>query len=457
MRSLKQFTAVLAFSLTVLGDHESRAQGAADLLYPEQSVNRNIDHLESALDGLIEKFGTTLDRSTLKAIQHLMGVVGSAKLAMSDVADDALDDLSKERRIVIYEIAEMITRFDRIAYESVDEFSNIEQRFSNTLYDVMRAERTPLVLDIEPPIIRKELDGPVNLKITGSNLGHEENRLIVGDVELKPVVRLPGELSFRVDRAVFFEADLRTSLDLKLYKQGDDGFWPFWGLDELPPLKFELRSVGERIGSYKIDVEVKQESAPKTLSRSFSNNSDIPKDLCILASEWGAESKFDIGYTKSNIKSYKITHDGTATIQSGLRPTVYAHWLPPIGENKPPASAVEIIVNTPEKVCIRYKAAKDPKAPVFKANGWKSSISGELTFRVVTADSIKRLSLNGEIEWGGDHPVTLPENTVNFVVQVTFVDEEKPRVLRPPISYGSIRVSYDPDSRTLVFRPDNIE
>jgi hypothetical protein len=146
-----RFLSTLFVALVQVGfPVETNTNVKADLLYPKESIDENIDHLEQAAQRLISQFGKTVDEAELQLLTRVVQAVEALKTAYRDSLTVTFDKLSTERQADFFSIEGLINDVNDDIANSIGNFATIEQRFGNTLTRVLRGSQAPWVLSYSP-------------------------------------------------------------------------------------------------------------------------------------------------------------------------------------------------------------------------------------------------------------------------------------------------------------------
>lgn len=413
-----------------------------DLLYPTDSINDNISKLEGALRDLIEQFGNTVDAQTLKTMQRMLATLQSARLAYADVLNTTLEGIGEQRAALLYDVHNQLLELQKSLAGAGNTLSLTEQRVSSTLLSVSRAKRLPLLLEFDPPLYRPNLATPLQVTVRGQNLGHPENRLQFKGVEYSPAQAQSNDASFLVDRAALVpNSDGFVQLGLRTYQTDESIFrWLPWHRPPEPvDFKLLLRPLGDRVGTYTVESDYPSTASPylvKDLVRDTWPVNPGTKEVCEYPPE-GAT--FDPAYTQLAFPTNTI-FTPARTLSMGFG-TIHFPAATAPGPN-PPAS---VSFNSPERICVQsHSSVAEPR---------EHTLVTRLTVRIhYTNPTSLQFLATGPIPWSQDTPVTLPNGYKGFQLTVNFANGET-RVFTSATSFGPLAIAFDPNSRTLVLRP----
>jgi hypothetical protein len=439
----------------------ARAFSVGDLIYPSGGINSNIDNMEEALNDLIENFGETVDESTLRALQQALASVQSARFIYSDVLDETMDAVGDQRSALMMDLATQIVELEKFANNQTNTLAEAEQRFSNTIAEATRAPKIPFVLGVDPQMYRPDRDDPTHIRVTlrGQHLGDPGNRLRVEGVDYEPVINQSNTIAFDIDRNRLLPGGLDFAAITFVAIAPDPAWFPWLPWHEAPsPLEYKLsiRAAASNVGSYKVETTISSPGGTSTPDPdSMRVENAVKKIMCVKKRD---DEVFDTGYT-----SYRIMQNIV------VRKAYILYFPPPLNSAKKikeerkdgSARAVEMIQNTPEKICFRFnsppeKAQKQQWKKGAIIPGTNTTIRIEVTYRV--RETSKRLtpwSKSGEISWDKDTAIVLPDESRGFRATVSFTDaaNDVARVFTRPETYGPLEIRFDPDTHTLTFRP----
>lgn len=463
MRAMLYATFLLLF--TVFSTEQTFAGSVGDLLYPKDNINKNIDHLEEGVQRLISKFGRTVDDSVLEALQSTLAAVQSARLAFRNEMGITINDIGRQRAALLYDLANQVVELEKFADKQVNNFSEAEQRFTNGITEALRAPKIPFVIGVDPQMYRPERASPVRIIIRGQHLDDIRNRLRLNDVEYEPKVNQPNRVEFVVDRAGLKPDETRFShFDLIAYRV-DQSTWEWissaWstltrnGGDQSAPTVFRLavRAAAPTVGRYKVEAEVSKQGGyqtPEPLVWTETNPTDVVRCVPRAAGE-----EFDTGYAAITILENKIHRPAyQATVQTPFG----IHRFPVAASNKTGANGAAVLEKSPERLCVRFNspghaATRDVPAAT-------ATVTVRLAYRLAkTTPEVVPWVKNGTITWDSDELVELPEGFRGLRATVNFSEASRDaaRVFIKPTIYGPLEFSVDSDSRTLVFRPLQVD
>ncbi|TBZ30960.1 hypothetical protein E0H47_31655 [Rhizobium leguminosarum bv. viciae] len=428
------------------------------LLYPEQEINQNIDHLEAAIRRLIEQAGSTVDASILKALQSMLAGVQSARNVYGDALDQTMKQVGDQRAALLYDLAGQIVEMQKFADKQVNTFSEAEQRFNNTITEAARAPKLPFVISVEPQLYRPERVTPVHVMINGQHLSDERNVLRVGGTDYKPLVNQPNRLEFNIDRSKL-KPDERgfASFDL-VANRVDQSFWSFLPWREDPaPITYHLaiRSAAPTLASFRVETAITKPGgyrSPDPVVWSATNPDN--EEHCVARSD---EEEFDPGYSRLEIVRNDIYTPEVLVLQFTLEKKSP-------GTVPGPANAAVLTTSTPEKLCVRLHSPASLVYPGKQTIPERAMRNGHVTARVYyrikkTIPDVVQWTSGGIVNWDKDEPVELPAGYGGFRATVNFTDAERDvaRVFTVPQSYGPLTITFDAQTRTLVFRPNQVD
>ncbi|MEM6847849.1 MAG: hypothetical protein AAF580_07200 [Pseudomonadota bacterium] len=435
--------AFMFLSLSVLIPSPAQAFGLGDLIYPGDEINENIDRLESAGQQLIRQFGDTIDSTTLLALNRALAGIQSARIALSDEMDKTLNAVASERQAILYNLASQLIELEKMLDGGVSELTNAERRFSDTLISVTRAARIPLVLFHRPQLFRPDRTGDISVAIEGQHLGEPDNRLIVGSRTIAPASYIPSRVVFRFNRNLLRPNNSGIATVEFIANRPFERGWRFW-LDEPEPVSFklDLKNAGEVLGRYNVSTTAPVDPVFNSREVQFSATSPDRDRRCIGK---GRDDIFDPGHTRVDVLTNEIRVPEIRV--GGVR-------FPPStkpGTGKP----YSIISNQPEQLCIELHAPAIRAANV-TAN---TNVKVRVSFRIRTQRDDRRFRYAGPIVWDRDTVVELPERFKGFRAEVNFTGAQRSeaRVFTGPEVYGPLEVRVDPQTRTLTFRPREVE
>lgn len=445
--------------LMMLGSNPAAAQ-IGDLLYPEKGINENIDHLEQTLQRLIAQIGSTVDASILKALQSTVAAVQSARMAYSDVLEETMKEVGDQRAALLYDLAGQLVELQKFADKQVNVFSEAEQRFNITITEATRAPKMPFVVGIEPQLYRPERVSPVRIVIRGQHLSDERNVLRVEGTDFKPVVIQPNQIEFNVDRTKL-KTDERGFATVELVaNRVDQSFWSFlpWR-DDPPPVNYRLsvRRSAPTLGTYKVETSISKPGgyrSPDPIEWSLTNPDSSVR--CVQRTD---DEQFDPGYSRLEVTKNTVhTPNHKMYALDALEMNVPAKTV------TGPSDAATITVNTPERLCVRFHSPERRVWAPFRTEppiiNSTSSVSTRLYYRVKkTTPDVTQWSVGGVINWDKDEPVQLPDGYSGYRATVNFTDAERDvaRVFTTPKAYGPLSISFDHQSRTLIFSPNQAD
>jgi len=442
----------------------SSSQSLGDLLYPKDSINANIDRLQSAVQSLIDTFGKTVDDATLKALERALTGVQSARVAYSGALNQTMAAVGQQRAALLYQLADQVLELKKAFGSGTTQLGESEQRVTHTLEEIARSSQAPWVIDYEPQLYRPDRSGPITVSVTGQNLSNPANRLVVGKAEVTPSVNLANKIEFQVDRNLL-APDKNGFATLVFRAPVPDTSWFSWIGGHAPPAPAEYkliaRAMGPDVGTYTVDTEVPTGNGYDDRTTSFGETNPVAKEECLKQIE-GEE--FDPGYSKA-----QVTKNDVYFAQSSKQILVPAYGgtriggipipifrpvtqIVPAHTNPGPANSAVVSHNTPERVCVTLNSAAPANA--------STRVEATLDYRVhYLQTQYKPIQLTGSIPWDKDTPVVFPPGFNGFRATINFsnAEQDKQRTFVAPQSYGPLEITLDPNSRTLLFRPLSVQ
>jgi hypothetical protein len=430
-----------------------KAATLGELIYPNDKINENIDHLQNTLDVLIDKFGKTVGKETLKALERALAGIQSLRIAYIDVMANTVEEIGQQRAALLNQMQDQEVELEKFLDGKTSVLTDAVDRFNNTLETVTRASKQPWLMDYEPTLFRPDRGGPVQIILSGQHLDNVNNRLIVGTTEVPPSLQtLANKANFKVDRNLL-QPDTDGFVKIRLRAPIVDNSWFWWWPWHVAPSPAEfnlfIRAVGPRLATYIVETEY-----PSTDSDYDVRTKELPKminpvdeQVCIDSEQ---NEEFDPGYTKYTSTTNLIRF--TARTGRGRFGYMEAQLHPAHTENGP-ENAVSITFNSPEKICLRFNLPSTGPDVT-------TELAGTLTYRVhLLTRNYRPARFTGEILWDKDESVVLPEGYRGFRATVNIIgsDRNQQRVFDAPQRYGPLEISIDPNSRTLLFRPNEVE
>ena len=436
-----------------------------DLLYPRESINDNIDHMEQATRRLIELFGKTVDETTLRLLTRTLLAIDDLKIAYRDSLDLTFDKISAERRSAFYDISALLQQTDDALSRDIGNISEIEQRFSNTLTRVLRGPQTPWLLSYSPVAFFSRRPSDLMIHVTGQHLQNSMSVLKIKGREIAAASAAAGNTDFVVPKNLLSpDNDGLVHATLSLVSPEPASIWNLWYLwngPEVSTYRIFLRPLTDRVGTYSIEAHgVDNSTIGKTVSKdslSFKTELDTaveksadPKNQehCILASELTDPGKWEFEPGKTEAVATTNNRHGirlACIIGMGLGANINSPQCIVDSSNAAPT----VTVDHSDKICMRFLI--DLRSPDTKFSTGK--IEGFLRYSIKRTEAVPwDFKSDGDLFWNKDESIRLPSGGRGFKLSFAFSDSGENRLFFGPGTYGPIQIIYNEPTGDVVIR-----
>ena len=403
---------ILAVGLSLVASPGALAQGrfpegrAVDR--PTASVAEVIGQLDGARNEIVQAATHSADPLIWSTAQRVSLLVSSLSALHDPPAKESFNRLPAQEQQIIRDTYLLIDLADSVLAGTVSDSSLLEKRLTDSARLIASLdENAPAVFQVTPlAIAGAPADSPVSLEITGNKLFFTEKppMVSVGDAKIGPApISNNDKLVFEIPRSLAFpETGIGAGqIGLTLYQKKKRGMFR----TEIIPIDIQLPVFlfPSRLASYVVTANVEVESEDTKTRRSVelkveSTGGPVSDEVCV-----NARAGSEIIATSAKI--------GKAVDEEWVLDTVLDIW----DVSNQTANKFEKNV-TAKRACLTVTA--QPTQP-----GHRAVASGWIEFQERTATT-KRASeeLQGDLLWGENEVLALPESTTAVEIAVTFYD-----------------------------------
>jgi hypothetical protein len=465
----RRFLAASLFALVQIGFPVGiNTNTKADLLYPKESIDENIAHLEAAAQRLMAQFGNTVDEATLLLLTRAVQAIEAMRTAYHDSLTSTLESLSKERQADFFSLETLVNDANDHITNSIGDIAAIEQRFSNTLIRVLRGSQAPWVLSYSPVSFLLERDADLPLRVDGQNLQSTLSRLRLSNHEIPALSATTNAVDFIIPKD-FLTPDSDGLIHGTIFINSSEPvpFYKFWASSAIFEYSFFMRPLSKRIGTYSLRSKVVDASSVgESISRDgqiFSTSVDGPEqsdteEFCTTISDLQLQGKWTFETSKTKIvttlNERRGKHLFCLTSFGDFRDQVFRKTAQDKGidcnRTSYPNSNPQLTLNNPDKLCMQLTATSQGSNQYDFAS---AEIDARFRYSVHRSEpSSSEFEKDGILQWKEDQDIRLPEGHQGFQLDVAFADSGEKRSFFGPGTYGPIHVFYDPNSNTVLIR-----
>ena len=422
---------VIVFSIIFISILCSTSAHSQSEVLVGQTVNSIVDNLSDRIKEIINDLEGSISRQAFDIRTHLQLIIGQLDYVLDKNIDKVFEKLDEQQRELLNNIDITLSEFERTSNIALDKLDDVLDKaiiFSGTL---PFSKRIPAVRNVSPSFIgSSERKGIIT--IDGAWLAKGSPYLIFEGERIDPIKKIDNELRFEIPLDKY--KDIKNvefiSAKLNVFKNQIIG-------KKMVDYQIAVSLVPNLMGNYLLFVKTKEtKKETKSRSENFSDSNGHcagGRDKIWTFNSLGAPWKIDVNSIsdRSHSVSSKSKYHGKRSVShNGFQI----------------AARIE---NNGECIKVLGKVV---------ARDGRGSVSGSVSWTEYKLEPyIKDQGLNskGELKWGKDISLNLPQNLSSFRLEITQLDGEK-KIINKNANEDWYQVRYNPNGATLTIKPRNL-
>ena len=432
---------IFLIALLLLNSAWSQSIVAADAL-----VSASVERLRSSAQAVIQQLDQTASINSFQIRQHLLVLISELEHSALTVETKTFKDLDKQQQELFKNIENAISEAQRAATASIDQAGLIAKNLESTVARLPLTDKSPRVLKIRPDhLLSPSGADSVRIVVEGNLLAYGPATLQMGGDKCNLASQTDTALAFMCPASTFKTSDTFKNVGGSLVVADYKEFWMkvrqvFRSYEPVKNYRSLVVAVPPKLGIYTLEVGYQVQSP---LSKPASAPFESGNPHCT------GEQSHSRNFSAQNGPGFTIV-PGSVTFQenSGNQQRSMAGPL----DFTPSGFRMQSTLRN-GGICCPYIPLTSTHA-CFDARAWMGGTVSWLESTTVTTQKVEN-GQTGDVVWGSDIGLTLPDQLSYFKLTVSQIDGSKPLVIQRDDSQRWFKV--ERNEKILKISPRQLE
>ncbi|GAB1857356.1 hypothetical protein MHTCC0001_21920 [Flavobacteriaceae bacterium MHTCC 0001] len=419
---------LLCFSISSCGP-ETAYTGA----FAGETVNSVVDNFSKRIEDIINNLDNVISKRSFDIRQHLMILSDQLDYIAEKNIDKVFDGLTKQQRQLLINVDNSLTEFEKSSEVTLTKVEDVLEKtivFAGTLPG---SKRIPTITKVSPSYFSDVENSDIVLTIKGNWLATGEPFIQIDSLVYEPTTKIDNKLEFILPLNIYNDEskiNLFTS-NLTLFKKS-------WFKTKEYNYKVGTFLIPKTMGKYKLKTKVsREEKIAINRSQGFGDANGHCQGARNV--NW----TFNVQKGGWKIDPNSIKHRATSVSSKskylGLR-NVSESGFQIHGRVENSGNCVRVLGKT---------VAKDARGSVHGTVSWQEYKMNPKTLDLGIVGE-------GDIFWGKDLSIELPQNTISFELEIDLLDGKK-KIITSGKSEDWFKVDYNEEGSSLIIKPRELD